>query len=309
MGYNVQQFVCDIDPNLLCGICAGVLEKAVITPCGHSYCDECLETWLQRRIEEEGIPASCPACRTELFVTDTIPVIALRGMVDGLIVQCPNVDDGCKMVMKLDNVNSHLKDCSYEPVQCCGCWKNIQRRDLAEHHASCASIRRICCTSYSGETIDNFNPTVEELTRQLAEVEADLRKTKDSLNLSKGNVKKLERELRNMRYRIDLHSAEEDEEFDSDFDPEYNYGYSPQSIAQLSSMISRSLLSKPYYVDRGYTFASIKRCYDYYHNFPGYSQDVHMMLATAYASNWFTDSQRRSFEIWLENIARERFVR
>jgi hypothetical protein len=170
-------------------------------------------------------------------------------------------------------------------------------------------MRRLSCCTYAEEIVDTSTTTVDELTRQLAEVETDLRKTKDSLNLSKGNVKKLERELRNMRYRMDMHSVDEDDEFDSDFDPEYNYGYSPQSIAQLSGMISRSLLSKPYYVDRGFTFAAIKRCYDYYHNFPGYSQDVHMMLATAYASNWFTESHRRSFEIWLESIARERYVR
>ena len=31
----------------------------------------------------------------------------------------------------------------------------------------------------------------------------------------------------------------------SDFDPDYNYGYSPRSIAQLACLIARHLLSKP----------------------------------------------------------------
>lgn len=307
MGYNVHRFIDDVDANLICGICAGVLEKAVVTPCGHSYCEECLETWLQRGISSEGA-TSCPACRTDLYTSDLIPVLALRGVIDGLIVTCPNGESGCKMVIRLDNVISHLKACRYEHVQCFACKKDVQRAQLAEHHATCSMTKRLSCTGFISEQI-NQNASVEELTKQLAVVETDLRKTKDALNLSQGNVKKLERDLREMRHQMDLHSVEEEDEFDCDFDPEYNYGYSPQSILQLSNLISRSLHAKPYYVDRGFTFSAIKRCFDFYHNFPGYSQDVHMMLATAYASSWFTETQRQTFEIWLENIARERYIR
>lgn len=307
MGFNVQQFIDDVDDNLLCGICAGVLEKAVVTTCGHSYCEQCLDTWLQRRIFTEGT-ASCPACRSNLFMSDHVPVVALRGVIDGLIVHCPNSESGCKMVIRLDYISSHLKACRYELVQCFACKKDIPRAQLASHHANCSTAKRISCISLKSEQISQ-NASVEDLSKQLAIVESDLRKTKDALNLSQGNVKKLERELREMRYRMDQHSSEEEDEFDSDFDPEYNYGYSPQSIVQLSNMISRSLHTKPYYVDRGFTFSAVKRCFDFYHNFPGYSQDVHMMLATAYASNWFTETQKQTFEIWLESITKERYIR
>lgn len=307
MGFNVQQFIDHIDDNLLCGICAGVLEKAVVTTCGHSYCEQCLETWLRGRIVTEG-NASCPACRSDLFMSDHVPVLALRGVIDGLNVQCPNNDSGCKMIIRLDNIKSHLKICKYELVPCYACEKDIQRAQMAIHHASCSMVKRLSCVNSKSDPISQ-NASVDELTKQLAIVESDLRKTKDALNLSQGNVKKLERELREMRNRMDQHSSEEEDEFDCDFDPEYNYGYSPQSIVQLSNMISRSLHTKPYYVDRGFTFSAIKRCYDFYHNFPGYSQDVHMMLATAYASGWFTETQRQTFEIWLETIARERYIR
>ncbi|EDO43806.1 predicted protein, partial [Nematostella vectensis] len=138
MGYSVQQFIEKVDPNLLCGICAEVLERAVLTPCGHSFCGVCLETWMNAKLgENEKCPASCPSCRADLYQGDTIPVLALRGIVDGLIVHCPNADNGCKLVLKLEGVEGHLKSCSHAPVQCCGCSAFLKRGELAEHHNTC----------------------------------------------------------------------------------------------------------------------------------------------------------------------------
>ena len=55
MGYPLSIFVDTIDDNLLCSVCSGILQEAVLTPCGHSFCSLCLETWLGRsRPEESG---------------------------------------------------------------------------------------------------------------------------------------------------------------------------------------------------------------------------------------------------------------
>ena len=47
MGYAVARFTGTVDQNLLCSICSSVLEDAVLTPCGHSFCHMCLHTWIQ----------------------------------------------------------------------------------------------------------------------------------------------------------------------------------------------------------------------------------------------------------------------
>ena len=47
MGYAVARFTGTVDQNLLCSICSSVLEEAVLTPCGHSFCQMCLHTWIQ----------------------------------------------------------------------------------------------------------------------------------------------------------------------------------------------------------------------------------------------------------------------
>ena len=47
MGYAVARFTGTVDQNLLCSICSSVLEEAVLTTCGHSFCQMCLHTWIQ----------------------------------------------------------------------------------------------------------------------------------------------------------------------------------------------------------------------------------------------------------------------
>ncbi|XP_068682376.1 E3 ubiquitin-protein ligase NRDP1-like [Montipora capricornis] len=297
MGYGLNRFVTHVDPNLLCSICAGVLEEAVITPCGHSFCNECLHTWLDRPNTN-----SCPSCRSGVSERDVIPVLALRGMIDGLAVYCDNNENGCKMVLKLDKLTTHLQVCEFALIQCGACGRSVRRCELPDHHENCEVIKDLVAKHKRRE-----EPTIDGLTKQIAVLEVDLNKTKKALMDSEGDVRRVKSELRELQFQLEMRLYEESD-FDADWDPDYSYGYSPASIAQLASLVTRNLLTKPYYIDRNRIFNAIKRCYDYYHSYAGYSQDVHMLLATSYASNWFTENQRSNFDLWLRNLARDRFL-
>lgn len=281
----------------MCSICAGVLENAVITPCGHSFCDECLHIWLDRPNTN-----SCPSCRSRVPVVDVIPVLALRGMIDGLAVYCDNDERGCKMVLKLEKLKTHLQVCEFGLIECGACGKSIKRCELPDHHEHCEIIKDLIAKQNKRKE----EPTIGGLTKEIAALELDLNKTKKALMESEGDVRRVKTELRELQFQLEMRMYE-DNEFDADWDPDYNYGYSPASIAQLASLVTRYLLNKPYYVDRNRIFNAVKRCYDYYHSYAGYSQDVHMLLATSYASNWFTENQRSNFDSWLRNLARGRF--
>lgn len=131
MGYAIQRFISSIDPNLICGICANVLQDAVITPCGHSFCQQCLETWL-----ESSETDTCPTCRTTTLVFDLIPVLAIRGLVGNLHTSCENAERGCKMVVKLDSVASHSRECDFALVKCHGCGEQVKRFQVPEDRKS-----------------------------------------------------------------------------------------------------------------------------------------------------------------------------
>ena len=48
----IQSIKCDINPDLLCSICFEKRVDTVLTPCGHTFCQECL-----------GSTAECYSCR------------------------------------------------------------------------------------------------------------------------------------------------------------------------------------------------------------------------------------------------------
>lgn len=299
MGYGLHKFVGKVDPNLICSICVGVLEKPVTTICGHSYCEECLDTWLERPQTH-----SCPSCRAHVLKVDLIPIHALRGVVDGLLVRCENNDNGCEMILKLEKLELHLEQCPYTVVECKACNEDVMRLDLMLHQRNCGVLQALAAKA---RVEMNSNTSTDSLYTQIAELKVDLENTKSKLIESEHEVSRVGLQLKRMKLRMQVEN--EVEELDTDWDPDYSYGYSPSSISLLSSIISKFLLNKPYYIDRNRIFNAIKRCHDYYHSYASYTQDVHMLLATSFASNWFTENQRSNFNCWLTNLARQRLIR
>lgn len=295
MDYITAMFVSRVDRNLLCGICAGVFKKPLVTQCGHTYCEECLEHWLSAASHGDK---TCPECRREVSLCGTAPVLALRGVIDGLSVECENSANGCTMVLKLGDLENHLKNCGYTLVECCGCDGMILQSEVCEHQGKCGKLN---------------NPSLFEghLNTGIATLQYELSQTKKSLQISEETVRRLQRSLREVRVRSRIRSSQSNqlnEDSDPAWDPDYGYGYSPRSVVQLSSFISRFLIDRPRYVDPERIFTCLKRCYDYYHNCAAFWPDVHMLLATAAASDWFTEPQRGKLISWLKSLAREKLL-
>jgi len=298
MGYNMNKFVANVDQNLVCNICACVMQQSVVTLCGHSFCHDCLSTWLARPDTE-----SCPVCRAYTSRYEIIPNIAIRSLIQSLVVWCDHKDSGCKTTVKLEEVEQHCNQCVYRNVECVACKAEVRYCDLSEHCIKCAAItKQVEITAESAENL----LTVDALSKKLTLLEVELSQTKKALARSKENTEELENEVRELR---DQRSTWSEVAVPTEFDPDYSYGYSPSSVSQLSCLIAKYLLSKPACVDRNRIFLSIKRSFTYYHNYAGYAEDVLMLLATAYASNWFPEHHRWSLERWLEQITHERFPR
>ncbi|XP_066926533.1 E3 ubiquitin-protein ligase NRDP1-like [Clytia hemisphaerica] len=296
MGYSVEKFVATVDQNLVCNICAGIMKDSVITLCGHSFCHACLSTWLTKPETD-----SCPVCRSYTSKYEIIPNINIRSIINALPVWCDHKDNGCNIVVKLDGLNQHTIDCEFRNVECVACKLTVRHCDLATHCLSCVAMVKEVSSVKRKEDL-----TIDILSRKVAVLELELHEAKKELTQSKQLVGELEMELSELRDQATTWTGNS---LTPDFDPDYSYGYSPSSISQLSCLISKYLLSKPPCVDRNRIFMAIKRSFTYYHNYAGYAEDVHMLLATAYASNWFPEHHRWTLERWLEQVTHERFPR
>jgi len=293
MGYNITRFVSKVDQNFTCSICASVMKDAVVTLCGHSFCHTCLSTWLAKPDTE-----SCPICRAFTSRYEIIPNISLRSMIRTLHTWCGNKEYGCYNITTIEESDKHESTCEYRNTECGACKIELRHSELVKHCMECPAIKKISEKSKE-------NTTIEELNHKILILEQELDKTKKELEISKGKTKELDLELHELREEATTWSMSSIPEFD----PDYSYGYSPSSISQLACLISKYLLSKPPAVDRSRIFMAIKRSFTYYHNYAGYAEDVHMLLATAYASNWFPEHHRWTLERWLEQVTNERFPR
>ncbi|XP_052769951.1 E3 ubiquitin-protein ligase NRDP1-like [Mya arenaria] len=312
MGFGVQRFIGPVDPNLICGICSAVLEDAVLTPCGHSFCQSCITTWLARPGTD-----TCPECRSHVASRDVKPVLSLRNLINGFDVGCDFNERGCKVILKLDRLKNHLQTCGYVPVTCAGCEEAVSRFELASHQIRCEGIANSVRDEDDDITpqqrLGNIRFThaltsidVSELISKIASLEFQAKTLKRDLQIAESKNRVLDREYRKTKDELQ-HKRCELLELNNEFDPDYEYGYCPQSIAKLSLLIARHLLNKPSYIDRDKIFTSVRRCYDKYARCGSeFEHDVHMLVATAFASNWFPEPARSTFHHWLQSIARYR---
>ncbi|XP_078043529.1 E3 ubiquitin-protein ligase NRDP1 elgi [Augochlora pura] len=133
MGFDMTRFLGEVDQELICAVCSGVLEDPVQAPeCEHTFCHTCITEWIKRQ-------ATCPLDRTPIDFTQLqVAPRLLRRLLARLSISCDNVMHGCPEVVKLDNLVSHLEKCEYNPDRpmLCeqGCNVVILKNELKDHN-------------------------------------------------------------------------------------------------------------------------------------------------------------------------------
>ncbi|UJR23894.1 hypothetical protein I4U23_026866 [Adineta vaga] len=119
-----------IDENYKCSICIKPFQYPVTTSCDHTYCQQCIQQWLNQN------HSFCPTCRQKLSSNDLTPITTrlVLNMLDKLLVKCPqcgtneiergNLNDHIKKICSKsillctrDEFNKHLSICNYEQLR------------------------------------------------------------------------------------------------------------------------------------------------------------------------------------------------
>lgn len=128
-----------IEPELICTICHSPLKDPCCTPCGETFCRECITKWIQTQ------NASCPICRNDLSIgVFTQPTRMVRNMLDRIsvkcivcgqadlwrgnfddhiqkvcpktVISCPAADFKCSWTGQRDQLNQHLLVCQLASI-------------------------------------------------------------------------------------------------------------------------------------------------------------------------------------------------
>jgi hypothetical protein len=154
-----------IDENYKCSICNEPFKHPVTTPCDHSYCQECLERWLN-----EGY-SSCPTCRHFLSMNDFKPVTTrlVLNILDKLLVKC---SDCGQTNIQRGNFNDHMTkvcpkgmiNCSASDIKCP--WSG-PRDQLENHLDNCSYEKLRPILGYLVNTNRQLEQQVQLLTNQI----------------------------------------------------------------------------------------------------------------------------------------------
>ncbi|XP_013389977.1 dentin sialophosphoprotein [Lingula anatina] len=210
--YDTEQFDPAPVPELVCCICHCVFLDPVQTPCAHVFCRICIETWLDSH-------QSCPTCRRQGIkkadLEETVPII--RSMIQSLTMRCDNKENGCTELMKLEQYETHIKDCPFALLQCKfkKCGEKILRMNLSDHENQSCPHREKQCEADCGLMIPlreiASHSCLEALKRALSERKEELEKMKQYTqelleqknSLGQQRVQ-LERQLNEARDRLEM---------------------------------------------------------------------------------------------------------
>lgn len=174
MGYDVARFQGEVDEELMCSICGGVLEDPLQAPsCEHAFCASCIHEWLNHQ-------QNCPIDRRNLtpLQLKQVPRI-LKNLLSKLLISCDNTNFGCEAVVRLDSLNTHLSQCQHNPkrpVQCeKGCGLVVPFDELLHHN----------CVRELNVIIQNQNLKLVELQSQIDDQRQQLNEQKREIQVLK----------------------------------------------------------------------------------------------------------------------------
>ena len=127
-----------------CPICRYCLTDPMQTPCGHRFCQQCIEAVLH---------SSQPVCPLDREQLDNVfPDAACRRQINALKVYCSNRRSGCTWSGEMIDETSHQASCEYGKITCEFCSEKIIRVDVAKHKEECPK-RQISC-KYCSQKMD-----------------------------------------------------------------------------------------------------------------------------------------------------------
>ena len=93
-----------ISKHLFCSICMDIFKMSTRTPCGHTFCEDCIKNYLNKYSK------NCPQCRASIDVKKR-PLkkdIMADQIINELEIFCTNRSKGCAWSGALQNLANHL---------------------------------------------------------------------------------------------------------------------------------------------------------------------------------------------------------
>ncbi len=242
-GYQDNRFETKVDENLHCIICREVLKDPVQCRRNeHHFCRNCITKYLK-------LSPKCPTCNDPLTVeTLTRPQRFLANTLSCLKIWCDNSERGCRKVVKLGSLATHVASCGFSPMPCSNdqCEEIISRRDKEIHENKVCDFRRVKC-DYCGQMVlyKNFMQHTCPSRQEIREMRAELREvhsTQDEiLRMMQNMMTNLTRIERNTAQRSECSHASSGQEMEPDIVVAGGFGCKSVEVFNMATKTWRPL--------------------------------------------------------------------
>ena len=196
-GYEDRRFQTLVDESLHCIICTEVLRDPVQCRSNeHHFCRNCITEHLKHS-------QNCPTCKDPLTVRTLVrPERFPANTLSNLKIACENSERGCRAVVELGSLNTHVARCEFNPVPCSNdqCDEIISRRDKEIHESKVCDFRPVKC-DYCSETVvyKNLMQHTCHRRREIREMKEEitaLKRQLDTLCISQDEKRSFKDEMR-----------------------------------------------------------------------------------------------------------------
>ena len=162
--------------SLTCSLCMEIYVNPTTTwCCNEVYCKQCILNWMARS-------DICPHCNTSNVQVNPNPVRRIMEAIGSLEVHCPYAQKGCSYTFAYNDLESHLKSCSFAIVPCpFACIRCAQphhaRQGIYEHLIQSDAEHMRLLQKF----LDDHNRQLSELKEQLKRKQEELQQMQEQL--------------------------------------------------------------------------------------------------------------------------------
>ena len=141
-GYDDSRFEKAVDDHFHCSICYNVLKEPMMCRNNeHLFCRDCITEHLNTNSH------TCPECNEDLTVETLRRARVVSNYLSGLKIKCEYFHRGCQEYIRLEELDSHVKNCGFAPVKCSNeeCEMIVNKRELNDHESTVCEYRKVKC--------------------------------------------------------------------------------------------------------------------------------------------------------------------
>ena len=182
-GSDDSRFEKAVDDHFHCSICYNVLKGPMMCRNNeHLFCRDCIIEHLNTNSH------TCPECNEDLTVETLRRARVISNILSGLKIKCDYSHRGCQEYIRLEELDSHVRNCGFAPVKCSNeeGERVVNKREIIHHESTVCGYRKVKC-----HNCVKIEQDVEEMNEKMEQKFDEVNKRMEKMTADVDEVRRL----------------------------------------------------------------------------------------------------------------------